>query len=497
MGEYLNLKNAPLKKDSAAKEMAGGEGVVWKVADRGKNYPYGVVAKIYHSPPSENQKAKLKTMLKLPASQRDNLLQFSAWPVDAVFEARTRSLVGYVMPLAGDHKDIHKLYNAKDRRTHFPQADWSFLGCTAMNVARAFAEVHRFGHVAGDINHSNILISSDAKALLIDTDSFQVSAGGKTFRCRVGVPDFLPPELFHKDLKQITRRANHDNFSIAVMIFLLLCNGRHPFSGQDKGAGNLSLPEAVERNLYAFGTSASLKGVLPPSRDMAIHPSDLPDELATLFERAFDPKSNNGGRPTAAEWANAIQHSFLGRLEACSASASHHFVKGKACPWCRLEAKRSTPVFGALNPAQKLQRPNSRSASQTAPRNRVRTSRRQPQTYVAPKPKARTSRRRNNAAVSAFTDAPWFRFSGTIGRLSYFFRQVAVVVCAIAILVIADEANEPAVLLGLLGTAWLNLSSTAQRLRSIEWHPALCLGVAIPYLNILLIGLLCLLRRKR
>ncbi len=296
VANYLNLKSATLTKDTTKKEMSGGEGVVWHVNDTKKLYPFKVVSKIYHTAPNAKQKSKLKTMLRLPGKQRNALLGFSAWPIDAAFDANSKAMAGYIMPLAGDHTDVHRLYNPKDRRIHFPQADWSFLGCTAMNVARAFTEVHRFGHVAGDINHSNILINSKAQALLIDTDSFQISSGGTTFRCTVGVPEFLPPELFHKDLKRVTRRANHDNFSIAVMIFLLLCNGRHPFSGQDKGARNLSLNEAVEQNLYAFSKSASSKGILPPSVDMAIHPSDLPKEISELFECQRRRKSRPVGR---------------------------------------------------------------------------------------------------------------------------------------------------------------------------------------------------------
>lgn len=472
--------------------MAGGEGVVWPIKDGKKLYPFASVAKVYHQGPTDEQKAKLKTMIRLPVAQRNELLQFAAWPVDAVFDAGSKSMLGYVMPFAGDHKGVHSLYNTKDRRKHFPQADWSFLVCTAMNVARAFAEVHRFGHVAGDINHSNILISSDARALLIDTDSFQISAGGRTFRCKVGVPEFLPPELFHKDLKKITRVANHDNFSIAVMIFLILCNGWHPFSGQDKGARNLSLNEAVEKNLYAFSRSASSKGIMPPSDQMTIHPSDLPDEIAQLFERAFDPKSNSGGRPTASEWAKTIQHSFLGNLEACKKDAKHHHVKGKSCPWCRLEAKRSTPIFGAPSqmstPVRKL-----KIAARKSPATQVIQ---QNQTYVAPKPKARKKRTRQPTHRATFYNSPWFSFSGTIGGPSYFFRQIAVVVGAFAIFGIAVETNEPGFLIALLVTAWLNLSSTAQRLRSLDWSPYLCLGVVVPYLNMLLIFLLFFLRRK-
>lgn len=494
MSDYVNIKGMPLVKDTSKKEMAGGEGVVWHVKDTQKLFPFPTVTKTYHSLPNPDQKAKIKAMLGVPPQQRDELLKFAAWPIDAAFEKSSKKLAGFVMPLAGNHKPVHKLYNPKDRRASFPQADWSFLACTAMNVARAFAEVHRFGHVAGDINHSNILIGQDATALLIDTDSFQISSGGRVHHCRVGIGEFLPPELFHKKLNSVTRNANHDNFSIAVMIFLLLCNGRHPFAGQDQGARILSLENAVEANAYAFGRAAKSKGIAPPSINSSIHPSDLPNDIAELFERAFDARGNTGGRPTAQEWAQTLQHSVLGNLQACPKSKKHHYIKGKSCPWCRLEGSRSTPVFGPVPTAPKTKGVSQQSrATAKAPPPPAAS----PQTYSPPKPRARGARRsQTSKPTSIWVDDPWFSFGGTIGGRGYFVRQLVVVIGALAVAAIAADANEPGFLFLWVFTAWLNLSSSAQRLRSIGWSPYLTIGMVVPYLNLVLLILLIFWRRR-
>jgi hypothetical protein len=49
-----------------------------------------------------------------------------------------------------------------------------------------------------------------------------VIANGKRFACEVGVETFTPPELQGKNLREVVRTANHDNFGLAIMVFLLL-----------------------------------------------------------------------------------------------------------------------------------------------------------------------------------------------------------------------------------------------------------------------------------
>ena len=70
----------------------------------------------------------------------------------------------------------------------FPDASWAFLVRTARNLAAAFDVVHRHGHVIGDVNQGNVVVSRKATVRLIDCDSFQVTHLGHTYPCRVGVP---------------------------------------------------------------------------------------------------------------------------------------------------------------------------------------------------------------------------------------------------------------------------------------------------------------------
>ena len=55
--------------------------------------------------------------------------------------------------------------------------------------------VHEHGHLVGDVNHGNALVSGRATVRLIDCDSFQIQAGSRRFLCEVGVSTHVPPEL--------------------------------------------------------------------------------------------------------------------------------------------------------------------------------------------------------------------------------------------------------------------------------------------------------------
>src|SRR5208337_3469303 len=88
-----------------------------------------------------------------------------------------------------------ELYGPKLRLQRFPKADWRFLARAAGNTARVFNVVHSAGHVIGDVNHGNLVIGQDATVRLIDCDSFQITAAGKTWFCEVGVGTHQPPEM--------------------------------------------------------------------------------------------------------------------------------------------------------------------------------------------------------------------------------------------------------------------------------------------------------------
>jgi len=310
----------------------GGEGAVYEVAATSNR-----VAKIYHNAISPKRARKIEVMASLYS---DGIARVAAWPTGLLTTKASRKPVGLLMPKSVGGKDIHKLYSPKSRRSEFVRADLRFLVRVAANTARAFGAVHQLGCVIGDVNHGSVLVGQDATVQLIDCDSFQVRSGGDVFGCEVGVETFTPPELQGLNLNGVVRTVNHDAFGLAVLTFLLLFMGRHPFAGRFLGSGDMPIAQAIKEGRFAYGAKrAQLLMDRPP------HTPDLQvigSGVAQLFERAFD--KGNSTRPSPNEWVAAL--SDLERnLKQCTNYQSHWHLRGVSCPWCPMEASTGIQLF--------------------------------------------------------------------------------------------------------------------------------------------------------
>lgn len=312
----------------------GGEGTIYDVLSADNT-----VAKIYHRALPPQRVEKIRAMVGM---RNDRIERLAAWPINLLLR-RSGEPVGVLMPKVEGHKDIHHLYSPKSRRADFQKADWRFLVRVAANVSRAFATVHSTGSVIGDVNHGSILVAQDARVRLIDCDSFQIDAAGRKFLCEVGVPIFTPPELQEQKLSSLVRTTNHDNFGLAVMIFMLLFMGRHPFAGRYSGVGDMPVERAIKEFRFAYAAhQAAALMKQPPGTPLLTVASE---EVASLFERAFGRAGLNGGRPTALEWLSALE-SLEKKLKQCSQSSSHWYLSTlHSCPWCSMEAASGVLLF--------------------------------------------------------------------------------------------------------------------------------------------------------
>jgi DNA-binding helix-hairpin-helix protein with protein kinase domain len=312
----------------------GGEGAIHELEGRP-----GVVAKIFHQPLPQQRAEKIRAMVALRTPALEKL---TAWPIE-LLSLPGGQPIGVKMPRVVGHRDIHQLYSPKSRRAAFPRADWRFLVRTAANVARAFATVHAEDAVIADVNHGGILVGADARVRLIDCDSFQVTAGGRCFPCDVGVPMFTPPELQDRSLTGVVRSENHDGFGLAVMIFLILFMGRHPFAGRYLGEGEMPIEQAIKEHRFAYGRDHDYAAMEQPPGTPPLDIVSPP--VAELFERAFAMSAAHGGRPSAAEWIDALE-TLAGELVQCPIGIAHwHFAGLPGCPWCRVEAATGVPLF--------------------------------------------------------------------------------------------------------------------------------------------------------
>jgi DNA-binding helix-hairpin-helix protein with protein kinase domain len=308
----------------------GAEGEVYLLDSEPKR-----AVKFYTDKEDKGREEKIKAMIGLGLAEAHAHVAF---PKEIV-TLKSGMFAGFTMRLIEGCQQVHELYGLKSRKTYFPKADFRFLLYAASNTARAMAEVHHSNCVISDVNQRGILVSNDARVALIDADSFQLDASGRTYPCFVGTPDFTPPELQRKTLDGVTRTRAHDHFALAVVIFQLLFMGRHPYAGLYSGA-NLTLDEFIARNLFAYSRTRST-GVSPPSGVATLE--DFPSSIERAFERAFG--LNPAQRPAALEWAGLLRD--LGsQLSHCSTDSMHFYPNSaKGCPWCRMEARSGAILF--------------------------------------------------------------------------------------------------------------------------------------------------------
>lgn len=349
----------------------GGEGAVHAVARSDR-----LVAKIYHAGKAKERQRKVELLCQARLHER---LGHVTLPIDALYDKGGR-FHGFTMKRLRDATAIHQLYGSEDRQTAFPKADYAFMVRVAKNLAACFAELHSLYVVIGDINESGIFVTHAGTVELIDSDSFQVQYNGRTFRCLVGTPDYIAPELQGRsDMGKFLRLPNHDDFGLAVMIFRLLMLGRRPFAGRWVGSGSAPSEFAMIRDFrYPYSETRKDSNVALPVNAIAV--SILPPPIRQAFDTAFGPDGVKR-RPTAAEWI-ALLGSFERSLTSCRSARFHRYWKGlQQCPWCRLEQQERVTLFG---PRQAI-----RPRPQPAPRGATSPPRPTPTPRPTPRPAPR------------------------------------------------------------------------------------------------------------
>ena len=310
----------------------GGEGEVFAL---GSDSEYAV--KIYNSAKRASREAKVMAMVQAKLA---NKTKFVAYPIEIAKYPDGR-FAGFVMKLVDGYKPLFELYSPGARKTSFPKADFRFLVRTASNVARAIASVHQSGCVIGDINHSGILVSGKATVTLIDADSFQVTSNQNRYLCRVGVPEYTPPELHGADLSRVQRTPNHDSFGLAVVVFQLLFMGRHPFVGTVRKGDVPKIDQAIRDFRFVYAENRNVGMDQPPGTPAL---SDFTRSVAANFEQAFA-KETLSRRPSAFSWVKALED-LEQSLMKCGDNYLHYYPSDASeCPWCFMDQTLGMALF--------------------------------------------------------------------------------------------------------------------------------------------------------
>ena len=288
----------------------GGEGSIYKI----NGMPNFVLKEFIDSKRTEGRERKLLTMIASPVSNK--IMEHVTWPKDVVY--KNGRFAGYVMPKINNNKSLNVMYktvkyNEKDEFIKKIIIAWNF--CVAIN------SVHNAGQVCGDLNPNNITVNPNKGTVtLVDTDSYHITEKNRNrvYRCEVGMPDYLAPEI-HEKMKKYKRldtaplptfTRQTDLFALAVHIFALLMNGCHPFANAvdlSQNHASVAAPQPIEniRNGF-FPFYMNKSGLTIPK--YAPKFDQLPEKIRKLFIRAFvDGHKNPQVRPDAVEWYNALE----------------------------------------------------------------------------------------------------------------------------------------------------------------------------------------------
>ena len=174
-------------------------------------------------------KDRLNAMLTLKECQNASFL---AWPLMPIFDA-DKETIGFVMRKKTG-RTLRALYAPCQVKRFFPR--WNRMNVTkvALNLVNAIQMLARHHVLVNDFNPDNFLVDSSGNIGLIDCDSFQIPGAGikqNTFLTHTFTPEYTAPELlFHPGLFNQERTPEQVRFSLAIVVYMILMSGLHPYA---------------------------------------------------------------------------------------------------------------------------------------------------------------------------------------------------------------------------------------------------------------------------
>lgn len=273
----------------------GGEGSIYPLQNRSN-----ILVKCYADEILQKEQIYLQQKIEAMRQMRSTFKNHNmSWPAISIYDIQ-KQWIGYAMPKIEGHT-MRVLAHAIAYKKYAPQLNRHDLVKMLISFLENIKYLHNNGIMIGDYNLSNFMWNPhDFTVGLIDCDSYQVHFNGKTFPCLVGSPDLTAPEHHGKSFKGIIRTPESEYFSIAIVLFMCLMLGRHPYDiigGEDPvqnlksgkfayGIGNRGVPKGQWYNIW----------------------SHMPYRIKSLFIQTFTDGAKNPTQRTNIEaWLDALQ----------------------------------------------------------------------------------------------------------------------------------------------------------------------------------------------
>ena len=260
----------------------GGEGTVYKT-----NVP-GMVCKVYYP---EKLTTCLKAKVELLASHAVPRDMGICLPIQSVYDTQNQ-FRGFLMWGARGAKLQESAMSPGwlEQHKEWTRLQLAQLCCT---ILEKISYIHRMNLLIGDINSANILVESPTSVWFVDCDSFQVEG----FPCPVGVPSYTAPELHGTQLGSTLRTMENELFSVAILLFMIMLPGKHPYSHQGGGAPD----ENIRKGHFPYALGERHSDCVPEGKWRYCW-SHLPRPIKDSFFNCFHKDGFGKPRTTIKNW---------------------------------------------------------------------------------------------------------------------------------------------------------------------------------------------------
>lgn len=267
----------------------GGEGTVYDLGD-------GTAAKLFHNNSRTAERLeKLSEMVRMRV-ERPGV----CWPKELLYSERGEWL-GYRMDKAEGVELQSCLMCPQQLERRFPRWGKGEMIRLAISILETIIYLHDAGILLGDISPANLLVESCEKVWFIDCDSYQVGS----YPCPVGTDRYTPPELLGRHYGTFLRSYGNEAFAVAVLMFLLMVPGQHPYTQR----GGMTIEEGIREMQFPYPLGDRGAKKLPDG--MWSHMwSHLPYNLKEMFYCTFqkgEKYSTEETRLNARSWLSIFK----------------------------------------------------------------------------------------------------------------------------------------------------------------------------------------------
>lgn len=213
--------------------------------------------------------------------------------------------VGYLMPRAKGI-ELQCLFNKNHMQQRFPNWQKIDLVQLCLTIVKKMEFLHSMNIILGDINANNILVESPTEVYFVDTDSYQI----QDYPCPVGKECFTAPEILGLNYSEFLRTLENERFALAVLLFMVLMMGKHPYSRMDGGDS----PDNIRLGLFPYAIGEiSDKSI--PMEDRVYIWSHLTYKLKNAFLSVFQADGEHyqpAQRLTDRDWKVLLENYLYG-----------------------------------------------------------------------------------------------------------------------------------------------------------------------------------------